>query len=321
MRTLNLVIGSLLMGSPFLSLAAMPAPEAPLIVDGPIVVDARDVDAYLLRVPEERRGDFRISYDRVASVADATFISRSLAAKAKELGLDRDPAVQRRLQQVQEAFLADLYSQRIRKDAITVNLDKRARELYVAERNKYVTAEHVWLHHILIDLKGRTREMAMERAREVHAKAKAGEDFLSLAARYSDDPNKSRNGGNLGYMSPKSFAPSVQEAIAKLKAKGEISEPVESEHGFQIVLLRDRKPPTPVKFEDVQHKIVAAEKERLQKERLDTEIQNIRSSSTVVTHRPNVEALVIPLDPAAMARVNEAHKLIEKQAMEQQAPK
>lgn len=321
MRTLKSIAGGLLALAALLSHAATPPPEAPLIADGPIVVDARDVDAYLLRIPEERRADFRLSYDRVAGVADATFVARSLAAKAKQLGLDRDPTVQRRLQQLQEAFLADLYVQKMQKETIQVNLDQRARELFAAEREKYMTPEHVWLHHILIDLKGRTREMALERAREVHSKAKAGEDFLSLAARYSDDPNKMKNGGDLGYMSPKSFAPSVQEAMARLKAKGEMSAPVESEHGFHIVLLKDRKPSKPVKFEEVSGKIVAAEKARLQKERLDMEVQNIRSSSTVVTHRPNVEALVIPLDSAAMARVNEAHKLIEKQAAEGQASK
>ena len=318
MRTLNSIAAVLLAGAALASHAATTPPDTPLIVDGAIVVDARDVDAYLLRVPEERRADFRISYERVAGVADATFISRSMATKAKALGLDRDPTVQRRLQQLQEAFLADLYAQKVQKEAVQVSLDKRARELYTAEREKYVTPEHVALHHILIDTKGRTREMARERAHEVHAKAKAGEDFLSLAARYSDDPNKSKNGGNLGYMSPKSFSPSVEAAIGKLKAKGEISEPVESEHGFQIVRLVDRKAPAPVKFEEVRERIIAAEKTRLQKERIETEIQDIRASPSVVIHRPNVESLVIAIDPAALARIKEAHALAEKQAAEAQ---
>jgi parvulin-like peptidyl-prolyl isomerase len=320
MHHLRFVAGSVLLFAPLLALPASPnpQPDAPLIVDGPIVVDALDVDASLLRIPEERRAGFRLSYERVAGVADATFVARTLAARAREQGLDRDAAVQRRLQQIQEAFLADLYSQKLQKDVVTANLDQRVRELYKAEQEKFVTGEQVRVQKVTVDLKGRTREMALERAQEVRAKAAAGDDFLALAARYSDDPTKTRNGGNLGYMSPKSFPPAVQEAMAKLK-DGEISAPVETDDGFSIVRVLDRKRPEPVKFEAVKNKLLAAEKERMQKQRFEDVVTEIRSSPTVVINRANVEALVIPIDAATTERLNEAHKAFEAKAAESRA--
>jgi parvulin-like peptidyl-prolyl isomerase len=151
--------------------------------------------------------------------------------------------------------------------------------------------------------------MARERARDVYDQAKSGkEEFLTLAARYSDDPSKNRNGGALGYSNPSSFNPQAREAIAKLKAKGDISEPVESDSGVHIFRLVDRKPPQLAKYEAVQRKIVEAERERLQKQRADAVIQEIRSSPTVTTHRANLEALVVPIDPELLKRAQDLHK-------------
>lgn len=309
MRILRVLTVTGLVSFPVFAQAPKAGLDAPLIADGPVTVDAGDVRAYLLRVPEDRRGNFMTSYDRIATVADAVFVARSLAAKAKAEGLDKDPVVQRRLQQAQDAVLADLYTQKVQREVRSVNLDQRARELYRAEPEKYRSAEHVDLEHILIDLKGRTKEMARDRARDVYQQAKSGkEEFLTLAARYSDDPSKNRNGGALGYNNPSSFNPQAREAIASLRAKGDISEPVESDSGFHIFRLVDRKLPEVTKFEAVQRQIVEAERERLEKQRADAVIQDIRSSSTVTTHRGNLEALVVPTDPELLKKAQDLHK-------------
>lgn len=282
--------------------------ETPLIVDGPLVVDAGDVHGFLLRIPEEQRGNFLLSYDRIATVADQVFITRTLAEKAKAEGMDKDPIVQRRLKQVQEAVLADLYSQKVQREVQSVKLDQRARELYRAEPEKYRTPELVDLEHILVDQKGRTRDMALARANEVVTQARSGkEEFLTLAARYSDDPSKNRNGGALGLTSPASLNPQARDAVAKLK-KGEVSGVVESDQGFHVFRLVDRKEPQLAKYEAVERDIIQSERERLRKQRGDALIQEIRSSPTVLTHRANVEALVVPLDPEVIKRAHELHK-------------
>src|SRR3954467_14423516 len=82
-------------------------PQAPLVVDGKVTVDAADFEGNILRIPEDKREIFRTSYDRVAAVVDNIFVARSVAQKAREAGLDNDPAVQARLRQLQDGFLAD----------------------------------------------------------------------------------------------------------------------------------------------------------------------------------------------------------------------
>jgi len=308
MRILRTLAVAGLISLPAFAQAPKTAPDTPLIADGQVAVDAGDVHGFLLRIPEEQRGNFLQSYDRIATVADQVFITRTLAAKAKAQGMDKDPIVQRRLQQVQEAVLADLYTQKVQREVQSVNLDQRARELYRAEPEKYRSPETVDVEHILVDQKGRTRDMALARANDVLAQARSGkEEFLTLAARYSDDPSKNRNGGALGYTSPTSFNVQAREAIAKLK-KGEISGVVESDQGFHIFRLLDRKAPQLAPYEAVERDIVQGERERLRKQRGDALIQEIRSSPTVVTHRANVEAIVVPLDPELIKRAHDLHK-------------
>lgn len=291
------------------ALAATLPPETPLVVDGPIKVDAADLEGYMLRVPGEKRADVRSSHDRVASMVDNIFVTRAVAAKARGLGLDKDVAVQRRLQQVQDALLADVYMQHLEKTSPTPNLDQRALELYRADQARYVTAEQVHIQHLLVGLTGRTREMALQRAKEVRAEAVSGkEDFLALAARLSDDPDKKRNGGDLGYNSPNSFVEPMVKALATMK-KGEISEPIESRLGFHIVRLIDRKLAEPIPFERAKESIVNAEKERIAKKRHEDLVREIRDSKTVVVHRNNVEALVgTSTDASATASAAEAKK-------------
>lgn len=275
------------------------APETAVVTDGAIKVDVADIEGYLLRVPEARRGEVRSSRDRIANMADNIFVSRSLAAKAREAGLDKDIVVQRRLQQTQDSLLAELYMQHLERTAPQVNLEPRARELYLADKAKYVVPEQVYVQHILVGLNGRTREMAEERAKKVYEEVKSGkEEFLALAARLSDDPDKKRNGGDMGYNSPTSFVAPLAKRIATMNTKGEISEPVESHQGFHIVKFIDRKAPETKTFDEVKRGIIAEQKELLSKRRIEEVITQIRSSRTATVYNEVLDKLVAPADDA-----------------------
>ena len=271
--------------------------ETPVIVDGNITVDAGDIEGYLLRVPVDRRAELRASKDRIAAIADNVFVTRSLAQKARALGLDKDPTVQRRMAQVQDGLLSDVYAQHLEKTAPQINLEPRARELYLAEPARFRLPEQVHVEHILIGLNGRTREMAEERARKVYEEVKSGkEDFLALAARLSDDPDKKRNGGDLGYSAPNAFVAPVAKRIAAMTVKGELSEPIESHMGFHIVRFVDRQKERQLSFDEVKRELIAQEKERLQKKRTEEIVTQVRSSSTVTVHLDKLEALTTPAD-------------------------
>lgn len=67
-----------------------------------------------------------------------------------------------------------------------------------------------------------------------------GEDFAQIAGKYSDDFASARIGGDLGWTKRGKFVPEF-EAAAYILEPGEISEVTESEFGFHIIELLERR--------------------------------------------------------------------------------
>lgn len=70
---------------------------------------------------------------------------------------------------------------------------------------------------------------------------KNGDSFSTLALIYSMDPGSAKNGGELGYVSRTDLVPEFAAIAFNLKEPGETSGIVESDFGFHIIQLIDRK--------------------------------------------------------------------------------
>ena len=68
----------------------------------------------------------------------------------------------------------------------------------------------------------------------------SGEDFATLAKKYSMDPGSKTNGGRLGFFKRGDLAPEFEAAALDLEP-GEISEPFETQFGIHIVQLIERR--------------------------------------------------------------------------------
>jgi peptidyl-prolyl cis-trans isomerase SurA len=68
----------------------------------------------------------------------------------------------------------------------------------------------------------------------------AGEDFATLAKKYSADPSVTSNGGDMGFVGRGMMVPEFEAMSFKLKP-GEISMPVETDFGFHIIQLIERR--------------------------------------------------------------------------------
>jgi peptidyl-prolyl cis-trans isomerase SurA len=75
---------------------------------------------------------------------------------------------------------------------------------------------------------------------EIRDKIMNGESFEILATLYSQDPGSAQNGGNLGFVGRGMFQPEFEAAVFKLK-KGEVSMPVETEFGFHLIQLIEKR--------------------------------------------------------------------------------
>lgn len=75
---------------------------------------------------------------------------------------------------------------------------------------------------------------------DIRSRILAGEDFATLAKKYSDDPGVMQNLGNMGWSARGRMVPQYEAMGFKLKP-GEISQPFETEFGFHIMQLIDRR--------------------------------------------------------------------------------
>lgn len=138
--------------------------------------------------------------------------------------------------------------------------DDDARKWYDDRKDKYTAPEERRASHILVKVDASApqaeRDAAHKKAEEILAKAKARpEDFAALAKQYSDDPS-GQSGGDLGFMERGAFVKPFDDALFALKPH-QISDIVQSEYGYHIILLNDVRGGTVKPFESVKAEIVA----------------------------------------------------------------
>ena len=85
-----------------------------------------------------------------------------------------------------------------------------------------------------------TNEQAMTQAEAVYERFQAGEDFAALAKEFSEDPGSALNGGALGWSTPDQFVPQFAQVMMAADI-GEVSTPFESEFGWHLLLVEDRR--------------------------------------------------------------------------------
>ena len=103
-----------------------------------------------------------------------------------------------------------------------------------------VVATETHARHILIKPDEVTTPAAAQaRLRVLRRRINEGEDFAALAREFSDDSSAAQ-GGDLGWAPPGRFVPKFQEMVDDLPLGG-ISEPFETQFGWHIVQVLDRR--------------------------------------------------------------------------------
>jgi len=95
--------------------------------------------------------------------------------------------------------------------------------------------------------------MVLSRMNEIRDQAIAGEDFATLARQFSDDRGSAARGGELPWFGSGRMVPEFEAGAFALTEIGSISEPVQSDFGWHIIKLLDKRGVPP--FEDVRDQI------------------------------------------------------------------
>lgn len=122
--------------------------------------------------------------------------------------------------------------------------DDEVRDAYEAGKARFSKPEEVHASHILVS----TRELktdedkaaAREKIAGILQKVKDGEDFGELAEEHSDCPSGKRSKGDLGFFPRQGMVAPFADAAFSMKA-GELSDIVETEFGYHIIKVTDRR--------------------------------------------------------------------------------
>jgi peptidyl-prolyl cis-trans isomerase C len=266
-RRLALLLASSLGAALALAGAAHADPKILAKVDGvPITED--DVGDALLDIgpglPQKLEGPARQKY-----VVDYLIDLKLVAKKAEADKLDAGADFTRRLAYYHDKLAMEALLTSVAKAAATEEAERKA---YDEAAKAQPPAEEVHARHILLPTE--------EDAKAALARIKAGEDFAKVATELSKDP--AGEGGDLGWFTKDRMVPEFADAAFKLQP-GQVSDPVQSQFGWHIIKVEERRMRTFPPFDQVkdqaaryvgqkaQSELIAALRQGVKIERMDEE--------------------------------------------------
>lgn len=161
--------------------------------------------------------------------------------------------------------------------------DEEVKSYYDANPQLFQQPEQVQASHILVKVDASATQAQKDEARikieSVQKKAQKGEDFATLAKTYSEGPSGPQ-GGDLGYFRRGQMVKPFEEAAFNMKPN-ETSDIVETQFGYHLIKVVDKKPAQKIAYADVKERL----SEHLKKQKMDSEaktyIQSLRGGAKI----------------------------------------
>jgi peptidyl-prolyl cis-trans isomerase C len=198
-------------------------------------------------------------------LVDRLVDGKLVLAKAKSEKFEQDPEVRKQIALLQDRVIEQIWVHRQIDKQLTDEVLKKA---YDESIKSFKAEDQVRARHILVPTK--------EEADKLLARLKKGEDFAALAKEASKDGSAS-SGGDLGFFGKGQMVKPFEEAAFGLKV-GEVSKaPVQSQFGWHLIKVEERKPSTPPSFEESKAEL----KESRSRELADKIVADLRKDAKI----------------------------------------
>lgn len=254
------------------------AEEDPIVavVDGAPILRS-EVAAYAATLPAQYQQAFdQIFPFLVQRLIDLALIDKAAAAE----GMSEDEVVQERLARVQTEIMREVYMERLLADAVSDEEVEARYQTFIAENPP---VEEVRARHILLETE--------DEARQVIAALDDGIDFAELASERSTGPSAAQ-GGDLGYFTAEQMVPSFAEAAFAMEPGSYTSEPVQTEFGWHVIQVEDKRPRDPPGLDEVAPQLT----QELQGAAIESHIADLRTDADIEV----MESAQMPSEEPAM---------------------
>lgn len=199
------------------------------------------------------------------AILSAIIDVKSLAKKALTDKMDQDAVFQKRLEFLKDRSLHNAYFQKnvistISEDDIRARFEK---EIAAVEPEQELRARHILVK-------------TADEANAIIAELDGGADFVELAKTKSTGPSGPQ-GGDLGFFGKGQMVPPFEAAAFELEAGAYTKAPVQTQFGFHVIKLEEKRDRPLPKFEEVQDQM----RQVVLRERYLDAVKEARSLSNV----------------------------------------
>ncbi len=250
------------------------------IMMAPMQVSAQDAtDKVILKFDgvEIRQSDFDLFQEldpqfeqlqgaqKQLAILSALIDVKSLAKKATADKMDQDATFQKRLEFLKDRSLHNAYFQ---KNVIANISDEDVKARFEKEIAAVEPEQELRARHILVK--------TAEEANAIIAELDGGADFVELAKTKSTGPSGPQ-GGDLGFFGKGQMVPPFEAAAFALEAGAYTKSPVQTQFGFHVIKLEEKRDRPLPKFEEVQDQM----RQVVLRERYLETVKEARSLSNV----------------------------------------
>ncbi len=192
-------------------------------------------------------------------------LRRVQLAEASRLGLDQVEVDANLLKTRRQFLVTNIVQNRLHEES-KLTADE-VEDLWEETKHRFKAPEEVRASHIFLQVlrtaSDKEKEAVRQRAENLLEQLRAGLDFADAAQQYSEVSSASQ-GGDIGYFPRGKFNEPITDAAFALEV-GQLSDVVESRHGFHILKCTGRRPERQQTYEEARldfWKKVAARRER-----------------------------------------------------------
>ncbi len=190
-----------------------------------------------------------------------------LAREARERGLGEREAIAAQLQVGEDLTLARALLSELGQGQDQIS-EEEVRQAYEAKYGDDSGSAEYKARHILVDDKAKANDLIKQ--------LDEGADFGKLAKEHSTGPS-GKKGGDLGWFAPDEMVAVFADAVRELDKGSYTNEPVESQYGFHVVKLEDKRTSQAPSFESKRQEL----RRELASDRITKVIDDLREKADI----------------------------------------